>query len=99
MHPRVLAERTTSAHENLAAAAADLSQRLGIDPPALPEARDTAVREMMQIEALAEWLERVAGELQPPALPALADLEAIQGVGAATAKRILLLLEGHHVEN
>jgi DNA uptake protein ComE-like DNA-binding protein len=83
------------------AAAQIISERLDIAAPAQPESKDAAVQALERMEALVAWLEQLAraqAQTAPDlttllASAPLAELEAVPGIGEATARRIKKALE------
>ena len=61
MHPRMLAAREGNAQARIMAATAKLAESFGIEPPATVTQRLPDVAAMMRWEAVADWLETLAG--------------------------------------
>lgn len=93
-----IAIRNEQALGRIEESAAALSQALSLDAPDLrPHRRDADIGRAAQLAAIADLLEDALANLPEPQAPVLADviaaatteeLEAIPGIGAATAKRI-----------
>lgn len=79
MHPRMLAKRESDAQTRIMAATEKLAKHFGIESPATVNQRQPDVAAMMRWEAVADWLETLAGahaEREEQAAEAKAQAEA-----------------------
>lgn len=89
MHPRMLAAREADAQTRIMAATAKLAEAFGIEPPVTVTQRLPDVAAMMRWEAVADWLEALAGahaEREEQAAEAQAQAEAAQAEEDAKPK-------------
>lgn len=77
MKPTILAARSHAARQRIAAAMPQLAARLGVESVSLPTSKDPAVEAMLQLEAVADFMDA--------ALAVRADGEGATTAGAASS--------------